>query len=81
MYGQSTTGVETLTESGSRVFKIEYTGLLNPLDSLPTSDKVRRSTQTSVVPYSRMSTEVRRILGMGGKITAVTPVVTANQEA
>lgn len=73
MYGQ-TTGSQTLSNSGSRIFKIEYTGLLNPVDSLASSDKVRRSTQAAVVSYDRMSSEMKRILRMGGKITGVTPL-------
>lgn len=73
MYGQ-TTGSQTLSNSGSRMFKIDYTGLLNPAESLATSDKVRRSTQSSVVSYDRMSSEMQRILRMGGKITGVTPM-------
>lgn len=74
MYGQ-TTGSQTLSDSGSRIFKIEYTGLLNPVESLATSEKVRRSTQSSLVSYDRMSSEVQRILRMGGKITGITPMV------
>lgn len=73
MYGQ-TTSSQTLSNSGSRIFKIEYTGLLNPVESLATSDKVRRSTQSSVVSYDRMSSEMQRILRMGGKVTSVTPM-------
>lgn len=71
MFGQSTTSPETLTEAGSRVYKIEYTGLLNPLDALATSEKVRRSTVSTTVPYARLSAEMRRILRMGGKIVQV----------
>ncbi|MCF2971212.1 phycobilisome linker polypeptide [Synechococcus sp. Nb3U1] len=71
MFGQSTTSPETLTEAGSRVYKIEYTGLLNPLEALATSDKVRRSTVSATVPYARLSAEMQRILRMGGKIVGV----------
>ncbi|MGQ9836501.1 MAG: phycobilisome linker polypeptide [Cyanobacteriota bacterium] len=74
MFGQSTTGPETLTEAGSRVYKIEYTGLLNPLDALATSDKVRRSNASTTVPYARLSAEIQRILRMGGKIVQVVAV-------
>lgn len=74
MFGQSTTSPETLTEAGSRVYKIEYTGLLNPLEALATSEKVRRSTATATVPYPRLSSEMQRILRMGGKIVRVTPL-------
>ncbi len=72
MFGQSTTGPETLTEAGSRVYRVEYTGLLNPPDALATSAKVRRSTLSTTVPYSRLSAEMQRILRMGGKIVQVT---------
>ncbi len=65
-------GSEALTESGSRVYKIEYTGMLNPVSSLATSSMVRRSTQSVTVSYPRMSSEVQRILRMGGKITTIT---------
>ncbi len=71
MFGQSTTSPETLTEAGSRVYKVEYTGLLNPLDALATSGKVRRSTMSTTVPYARLSAEMQRILRMGGKIVQV----------
>ncbi|MFQ3613362.1 MAG: phycobilisome linker polypeptide [Cyanobacteriota bacterium] len=74
MFGQSTTSPETLTEAGSRVYKIEYTGLLNPLDALATSDKVRRSTVSATVPYARLSAEMQRILRMGGKIVQVAAI-------
>ncbi|MFS8740625.1 phycobilisome linker polypeptide [Synechococcus sp. O70.2] len=74
MFGQSTSSPEALTEAGSRVYKIEYTGLLNPPDALTTSAKVRRSTATLTVPYSRLSAEMQRILRMGGKVLRVTPL-------
>ncbi|ABC98442.1 phycocyanin-associated, rod [Thermostichus sp. MS-CIW-21] len=77
MFGQSTSGPETLTEAGSRVYKVEYTGLLNPPDALATSAKVRRSTMSITVPYSRLSTEMQRILRMGGKIVQVTALSAA----
>ncbi|MEN9206247.1 MAG: phycobilisome linker polypeptide [Thermostichales cyanobacterium SZTDM-1c_bins_54] len=74
MYGVSAVGGAGLTESGSRVFKIEFTGVVNPVSSLATSDKVRHSVQSVTVPYSSMSKEVQRILRMGGKIVQVTQV-------
>ncbi|NJK63260.1 MAG: photosystem I reaction center subunit XII [Synechococcaceae cyanobacterium SM2_3_1] len=72
MYGQQTTGAEALSQVGSRLVKIEYTGLLNPLSALETSAIVRRSTQAIVVPVSRMSVEMQRIVKMGGKVIGVT---------
>jgi len=75
MYGISATGFEGLSQANSRIFKIEYTGLLNPPQALATSEMVRHSTQSTTVPYNRMSTEVQRILRMGGKITTITPVM------
>lgn len=74
MFGQSTTGAEALTDAGSRVFRIEFSGMVNPLESLATSKMVRRSVQSVTVPYSRMSAEVQRILKMGGAITTISPV-------
>ncbi|MFS8779778.1 phycobilisome linker polypeptide [Synechococcus sp. R55.6] len=78
MFGQSTTSPEALTEAGSRVYRVEYTGLLNPPDALATSAKVRRSTLSATVPYSRLSAEMQRILRMGGKIVQVTALSGAN---
>ncbi|MFS8884733.1 phycobilisome linker polypeptide [Synechococcus sp. H70.2] len=74
MFGQSTSSPEALTEAGSRVYRIEYTGLLNPPEALSTSEKVRRSTATLTVPYSRLSAEMRRILRMGGRVLRVIPL-------
>jgi hypothetical protein len=74
MYGVSAVGGAGLTESGSRVFRIEFTGVVNPVSSLATSDKVRHSVQSLTVPYSSMSQTVQRILKMGGKIVQVTQV-------
>ncbi|MEN9203470.1 MAG: phycobilisome linker polypeptide [Thermostichus sp. DG_1_6_bins_120] len=78
MFGQSTTGPEALTEAGSRVYKIEYTGLRNPPEALATSDKVRRSTVSTTVPYGRLSAEMQRILRMGGKVVRVAAVSGVN---
>ncbi len=74
MFGQSTTGAEALTDAGSRVFRIEFSGVVNPVESLATSKMVRRSVQSVTVPYSRMSAEVQRILKMGGAITTISPL-------
>ncbi len=65
MYGPATPGADT------RVFKIDYSGMLNPVSSLSTSEKIRRSSCSTVVPYNRMSSEVQRILGLGGRITKI----------
>lgn len=72
MYGQSTTGTTTITQSGDRMLQLEVTGLLNPVGSLATSDKVQQSTQTIKVAYSRLLEEMQRVQRMGGKITNVT---------
>ena len=81
MYGQSTTGAEALTDAGSRVFRIEYGGMVNPLESLATSTMVRRSVQSVTVPYSRMSAEVQRILKMGGAITSISALGSSPAQA
>ena len=48
-----------------RVFRIEYTGVLG-------YPKVRRSSQSVVVPYSKLSNQMQKILRQGGKIASVT---------
>ncbi|GAB4211963.1 MAG: hypothetical protein OHK0012_05440 [Synechococcales cyanobacterium] len=69
MYGQT-----AVDDSGSRVFKIDYKGVVNPLSSLATSDKVRHSVQSVTVPYDSLSMEMQRILKSGGTVVQVTQV-------
>ncbi len=74
MYGQNTTGSVALSQLGSRIFKIEYKGVINPADKMSSSEIVRESSQSSVVPLNRMNEEMQRICRMGGQIVSVTPL-------
>lgn len=54
-----------LVGEGSRVYRVEITGV--------TGGRVRRSTQTLLVPYEQLSTRMQQIQRQGGRIASITP--------
>jgi phycocyanin-associated rod linker protein len=53
--------------SGDRLYRIEVSGV-----SLPRYPRVRRSSQEFIVPYEQLSSTLKQINKMGGKVASVT---------
>ncbi|MEN9207737.1 MAG: phycobilisome linker polypeptide [Gloeomargarita sp. GMQP_bins_120] len=54
-----------LVGDSSRVYRVEVAGLAGP--------RVRRSTQTLLVPYEQLSARMQQIQRQGGRIASITP--------
>lgn len=54
-----------LVGDSSRVYRVEITGV--------TGARVRRSTQTLLVPYEQLSARLQQIQRQGGRIASITP--------
>ncbi|MCY7282603.1 MAG: phycobilisome linker polypeptide, partial [Cyanobacteria bacterium CAN_BIN43] len=52
--------------SSDRLYRIEVSGI-----SLPRYPKVRRSSQEFIVPYEQLSSTLKQINKMGGKVASV----------
>ncbi|EAW39101.1 phycobilisome linker polypeptide [Lyngbya sp. PCC 8106] len=76
MFGQSTlTGRTTLSDNGSRMYRIEVEAMRQNVDPDTISYPIRKSSKTYItVPYSRMSEQLKRINRMGGKILSIEPL-------
>ncbi len=75
MYNSSAAGGSvTNTTYGSRLFIYEVEGFRQDSSSNGMGERIRRSGNTFItVPYHRMNQEMRRILGMGGRIVSIRP--------
>lgn len=80
MFGQTAQGSTTgLSDSATRMFRVEVTGLRQSSQSNQLSYQIRRSGSVFLsVPYNRMNEEMQRINRLGGKILSIHPVVTAD---
>ncbi|MGK7920954.1 MAG: ferredoxin--NADP reductase [Trichodesmium sp.] len=80
MKNQTTFGVKTNTEYGSRTFVYEVEGLRQSETTDKLSNPIRRSgTVYFTVPYGRMNQEMRRITRMGGKIVSIKTLIEHSQ--
>lgn len=67
--------VSTISESSSRIFLYEVTGLRRNGETDKLDFPIRRSGSVHVtVPYNRMNEEMQRITRMGGKIVSIRPL-------
>ncbi len=75
MYNSSAAGGSvTNTTYGNRLFIYEVEGFRQNGSSNGSGERIRRSGSTFItVPYHRMNQEMRRILGMGGRIVNIRP--------
>ncbi len=75
MYSPTLSGVVANSESGSRVFIYEVTGLRQNQVTDQINSPIRRSGNIFIaVPYDRMNQEMRRINRLGGKIVSIQPL-------
>jgi predicted dinucleotide-binding enzyme len=75
MYNQASLGTATLENSGSRIYRMEVSGLRQNAATSSQQYAIRRSgTVVLTVPYSRMSDEMQRINRLGGKIVKIEAV-------
>lgn len=75
MYNQASLGTATLENSGSRIYRVEVSGLRQNAATNTQQYAIRRSgTVVLTVPYSRMSDEMQRINRLGGKIVKIDAV-------
>jgi phycocyanin-associated rod protein len=72
MYNQASLGTATLENSGSRIYRVEVSGLRQNAATSTQQYSIRRSGSVVLtVPYSRMSDEMQRINRLGGKILKI----------
>ena len=75
MFNQRALGAAANSESGSRVFRYEVTGLRQNAETDKASYQIRQSGSTFItVPYNRMNEMMQRITRMGGKIVSIQPI-------
>ncbi len=76
MFGQNTSiGSATLSNSGTRMFRVEVEGMGQNVNPDRISYPIRSSGKVYLsVPYNRMSEQMQRINRMGGKIVSIEPL-------
>jgi len=82
MFGQSAVGNAANTPSGSRIFRYEVVGLRQSSETDKANYPIRQSGSVFItVPYNRMNEEMQRIVRLGGKIAAITPLTIVTEPA
>jgi phycocyanin-associated, rod len=83
MFGQTSLGSNTtVSDSASRMFRVEVKGLRQTYRSDKLSYPIRRSGSAFIsVPYDRMNEEMQRINRLGGKIVSIQPLAMNGQAA
>lgn len=80
MHNSSAVGAAANTQSGSRMYQYEITGLRQNQETDKANYAIRQSGSTFLtVPYSRMNEVMQRITRMGGKIVSIQPVNELNE--
>ena len=75
MFGQTTVGSGTFSDSESRMYRIEIEGMRQNVTPDKVSYRIRNSGRTFItVPYNRMSEQMQRVGRLGGRIVSIEPL-------
>lgn len=82
MFGQNVQGSTSFSDTATRMYRFEVTGLRQTYQSDKLSYPIRQGgTSVITVPYNRMNEEMQRINRLGGHIVSIQPLTAENSAA